>query len=59
MHRMKTLTEELWLEVPERRAIVSIHADVERLVEASGVTDGLVFINAMHIALHTPLRQPE
>ncbi len=46
---MKTLTKELWLEVPQRRAIVSIHNDVERLVAESGVRDGLVLANAMHI----------
>jgi secondary thiamine-phosphate synthase enzyme len=46
---MKTLTQELWMEVPQRRAIVSIHDEVNRLVEQSGVRDGLVLINAMHI----------
>ncbi|MBA4020173.1 MAG: hypothetical protein C0483_23675 [Pirellula sp.] len=46
---MKCLTRELWLEVPERRAIVSLHAEVERLVAESGVQDGLVLVNAMHI----------
>ncbi|HEY4233712.1 MAG TPA: secondary thiamine-phosphate synthase enzyme YjbQ [Lacipirellulaceae bacterium] len=46
---MKTLTKELWMQVPTRRAIVSIHADVERLVQESGIQDGLVLINAMHI----------
>ena len=46
---MKTLTQELWIEVPERRAIVSIHDDVERLVAESGVREGLVLVNAMHI----------
>ena len=46
---MKTLTRELWLEVPDRRMIVSLHDDVERLVEESGVRDGLVLVNAMHI----------
>ena len=46
---MKTLTKELWLEVPERRAIISIHHEVEQLVEESGVADGLVLVNAMHI----------
>ena len=34
---MKTLTKELWMQVPERRAIMSIHDEVERLVEESGV----------------------
>ena len=46
---MKTLTKEIWMDVPQRRAIVSIHNEVERLVEESGVQDGLVLVNAMHI----------
>jgi secondary thiamine-phosphate synthase enzyme len=46
---MKTLTKELWMDVPERRAIVSIHRDVEKLVAESNVKDGLALINAMHI----------
>ncbi len=46
---MKTLTEELWMDIPQRRQIVSIHEDVERLVRQSGVQDGLVLVNAMHI----------
>tara|TARA_R110002072_G_scaffold151667_1_gene301151 strand:- start:67 stop:252 length:186 start_codon:yes stop_codon:yes gene_type:complete len=50
---MKTLTKELWMDIPKRRQIVSIHDDVEQLVEESGVTDGLILINAKHIALHT------
>jgi len=46
---MKTLTKEIWMQVPERRAIVSIHNEVERLVTQSGVQEGLVLVNAMHI----------
>ncbi|MEK6248079.1 MAG: secondary thiamine-phosphate synthase enzyme YjbQ [Planctomycetales bacterium] len=46
---MKTLTKEIWMEVPQRRAIVSIHEEVARLVEQSGVQDGIVLVNAMHI----------
>ncbi|QDU98082.1 secondary thiamine-phosphate synthase enzyme YjbQ [Lignipirellula cremea] len=46
---MKTLTQEIWIETPERRAIVSLHRQVEQLVVDSGVTDGLVLVNAMHI----------
>ena len=46
---MKCLTRELWLEVPERRAIVSLHSEVESLVAESGVQEGLVLVNAMHI----------
>ena len=46
---MKTLTKEIWMNIPERRAIASIHNEVERLVDESGVQDGFVLINAMHI----------
>lgn len=46
---MKTLTKEIWIDVPQRRAIVSIHNEVERLVADSGVQDGIVLVNAMHI----------
>jgi secondary thiamine-phosphate synthase enzyme len=46
---MKTLTKELWMEVPQRRAIVSLQAEVERLVTESGIQDGLCLVNAMHI----------
>lgn len=37
------------MNVPERRAIVSLHKEVERLVGESGVQEGLVLVNAMHI----------
>jgi len=46
---MKTLTKEIWMNVPQRRAIVSIHNEVERLVAESEVQDGFVLVNAMHI----------
>jgi secondary thiamine-phosphate synthase enzyme len=46
---MKTLTKEIWMNVPQRRAIVSIHNEVERLVAESEIQDGFVLVNAMHI----------
>lgn len=46
---MKTLTKEIWMNIPRRRHIVSIHGQVEDLVRESGVRDGLVLVNAMHI----------
>lgn len=46
---MKSLTREIWMNVPVRRQIVSIHRQVEELVEESGVREGLVLVNAMHI----------
>ena len=46
---MKSLTKELWMNVPARRRIVSIHKEVEAAVEKSGVKEGLCLVNAMHI----------
>lgn len=46
---MKSFTRELWMEVPARRAIVSIHRQVEQLVAESGIQEGLVLVCAMHI----------
>ena len=46
---MKTLTKEIWMDVPQRRQIISIHNQVEQLVAESGVQEGIVLGNAMHI----------
>lgn len=46
---MKSLTKELWMNVPGRRKIVSLHREVEEAVAESGVQEGLVLVNAMHI----------
>jgi secondary thiamine-phosphate synthase enzyme len=46
---MKSRTEYLTLDVPARRGFVNLTPQVERVVEASGVREGLVLVNAMHI----------
>lgn len=46
---MKSLTEYLWFELPQRRGFVNITDTVERLVQKSGVQEGLCLVNAMHI----------
>ena len=46
---MKHLTKEIWMEIPTRRAIVSIHRTVETLVKESGVQHGFALCSAMHI----------
>lgn len=43
-------TEYLTMNLPARRGFVNITAQVERAVEASGVREGLVLVNAMHIS---------
>ena len=46
---MKSLTEHLWFEVPNRRGFVNITDTIEELVRKSGVKEGLCLVNAMHI----------
>ena len=46
---MKSKTDHLVMNVPARRGFVNITPQVERVVEASGVREGLVLVNAMHI----------
>jgi len=46
---MKSFRHELWFEVPARRALINITPEVARCVEDSGIAEGLVLVNAMHI----------
>jgi len=47
---MKSYRHELWFEVPTRRAFLKITPQVEEALRKSGVADGLVLVNAMHIS---------
>jgi secondary thiamine-phosphate synthase enzyme len=46
---MKTYRKELWFEIPTRRAFVNITPQVEACLADSGISEGLVLVNAMHI----------
>src|SRR5262245_10247904 len=46
---MKSRTEHLTVNVPSRRGFVNITREVERVVGESGVQEGMVLVNAMHI----------
>ena len=46
---MRAATEYLTVELPTRRGFVNITGEVERVVAASGVREGLVLVNPMHI----------
>ena len=46
---MKSLTEHLWFETRERVEFINITPKVEELVRKSGVKEGMVLVNAMHI----------
>ena len=46
---MLSYRKELWFEIPTRRAFINITPEVEACVRESGVREGLVLVNAMHI----------
>jgi len=46
---MKSYRKELWFEVPSRSGFVNITPQVESCVRESGIQEGLVLCNAMHI----------
>ena len=46
---MKSATHTLTMNLPTRRGFVNLTPEVERIVTASGVREGLVLVNAMHI----------
>jgi len=46
---VKSRTEYLTMHVPARRGFVNLTRQVERVVRESGVKEGLVLVNAMHI----------
>lgn len=46
---MKSYRQELWFEVKGRRELVNITPEVQQAVAASGVQEGMVLVNAMHI----------
>ena len=46
---MKSYRKELWIETPVRRAYVNMTPQVELALAESGIREGLVLVNAMHI----------
>ncbi|MDG2308055.1 MAG: secondary thiamine-phosphate synthase enzyme YjbQ [Candidatus Binatia bacterium] len=46
---MKSYRKELWFQIPGRRGLVNITPDVTDSLQESGVREGLVLVNAMHI----------
>lgn len=47
---MKTYRKELWFNIDKRRELVNITHKVEQCVEESGIKEGLVLVNSMHIS---------
>lgn len=46
---MKSFRQELWFNLSNWRGFVNITPDVEACLRESGIQDGLVLVNAMHI----------
>jgi secondary thiamine-phosphate synthase enzyme len=46
---MKSYRKELWFNVPARRAFINITSQVEECLRESGIREGLLLCNAMHI----------
>ena len=49
MYRMKSFRKELLFDIPTRRAFINITQKVEECLRESGIREGLVLVNAMHI----------
>lgn len=47
--RLKSHRKELWFQTATRRAFINITQQVQEAIRESGVREGLVLVNAMHI----------
>ena len=46
---MKSFRKELWFDIPARREFRNITRDVQRCLDESGIQEGILLCNAMHI----------
>jgi secondary thiamine-phosphate synthase enzyme len=46
---MKSFRRELWFETKQRRELINITATVSECLRESGITEGILLCNAMHI----------
>ena len=46
---MRSYRKELWFEVKKRREFINITPQVKECLKESGISEGLVLVNAMHI----------
>lgn len=46
---MKSYRKELWFNVPDRRGFINITPQVRQCLRESGIAEGLILVNAMHI----------
>jgi secondary thiamine-phosphate synthase enzyme len=46
---MKSYRKELWFNLPTRRAFINMTPQVKECLKESGISEGIVLVNAMHI----------
>ena len=46
---MKTYRKELWFNTSQRRELINITPQIQKELENSGIKEGLILVNAMHI----------
>ena len=56
---MKSYREELWFQTQTRRAYINITPEVEAAVHKSGIREGFVLVNAMHITASVYINDDE
>ena len=56
---MKSYRKELYFNIPTRRAFVNITRQVEEALRESGIKEGLVLVNAMHITASVYINDDE
>jgi secondary thiamine-phosphate synthase enzyme len=56
---MKHYREELWFNTPTRRAYLNISDQVQAAINKSGIKEGLVLVNAMHISASVYINDDE
>ncbi len=47
---MKSYRKELWFNITHRRELINITRDVDDCLKESGIKEGLILVNAMHIS---------
>ncbi|NPA67388.1 MAG: YjbQ family protein [Chlorobi bacterium] len=46
---MKSYRKELWFNTSKRRELINITPEIEKIIAESGIKEGLILVNAMHI----------
>jgi len=56
---MKSLTEHLWFNTQQRIEFINITNKIQELIDKSGIKEGLVLVNAMHITASVYINDAE